>query len=131
MNIELNLNAESYVRHDKIITLPDERVAFLFKSACYAIGELLITVKVNNKEKQYKLQSEGGVDITDLITQACEVNMTAQFIINGNVAKTWQIEPLCVREIGGGFEAIPEIEHLKQRISVLEKAVTELSELTI
>ena len=129
MRIELYLNANTYVTHNEIIVIPEEKVELLFKSSAYAIGTLLITVKRGDTVKQYKLKNETALDITDFCKIAGMVEVTAQIIVRGESAKLWQIEPFCVKEISGGFEVMPEIEYLKQRVSILERAVTELSEI--
>lgn len=125
MKIILYLGAEAYLRHNAIITLPEESVELEFKRTEHAFGELVLTVKNARSEKQYKLRDHAPVDITEFCNIPGKVEACLSLTVRGEVARTWQIEPLCIRMIPGGFEAVPELEALKERILILEKAVAE------
>lgn len=124
MKITLYLGADSYLRHNEIITLPEEKVEFEFKNTAHSFGEKILTVRNGETERQYKL-ADKPVDITDFCTIPGRVEACVSLVVRGEVARTWQVEPLCVKKIEGGFAVIPEIEDIKARIRLLEQAVTE------
>lgn len=128
MKITLYLTADKYLRHNEIITLPEELVELDIKRTMHSVGTLILSIKSSIGEKQYKL-SDSPIDVTKFFLSPGEVNACVSLVIRGEVARTWQIEPFCVKEIPGGFEAIPEIEALKARIRILEKAVAETASL--
>ena len=132
MIIALSLDGENYVRHNEIITVPEEEVKLGFASSSYLLGVLVVTVINGAKSQQYKLTSnEKEIDITEFCQKAGRVEITACLTVRGEVAKKWHIEPLCVREIDGSYQAIPEIEELKERLARAEKAIAELSQMII
>lgn len=128
MVINLSLQSSKFIRHNDIIVIPEEKVELEFITSCYSIGEILVSVRNGSAEKQFKLRDK-PIDITDLCTVPGQVDITAQLLVRDNVAKVWQIEPLCVKEISGGYEVIPEIENLKAQLATANQAIAELAKL--
>lgn len=124
MVIKLHLGADKYLRHNQIITIPEDKVEIQLARTALSFGELLLSVRNGEGEKQYK-PSDTSVDITDMCQIPGRVDACVSLLVKGEVARTWQVEPFCIKRIPGGYEAIPEIEELKEKIRTLEKAVVE------
>ena len=126
MIIELTLNSSNFLRHNKIVELPEDRVELLFNATAFSVGTLVLTVKSHETEKQYKISPLIPIDVSEHFTTAGEVNAAVSLSVRGNVARTWQIEPFCVRKIPNGFEAIPEIIEMREELETVKKALSEL-----
>ncbi len=124
MIITLPLNAAPIVLHREAITLP-ETVELSFTSCIYALGELVVTIG----GEQYKTHGDKPIDVSAHFTKAGEVEIMVSLIARGDVVKTWAVEPFIVKEVDGTYKAIPEIENLKERVVLLEKASQELKTL--
>lgn len=126
MKIKVTLGAASFAAHNEIITVPEEKVEIAFSSPIYPLDSLIITTRKGAEIKQYRL-NEGAVDITELCNSAGLVEMTAILEARGNAAKVWQIEPLVVKELDGGFAVIPELVAMRQEIETIKKALVEIT----
>lgn len=124
MYIVLPLNSSPIVLHREVITLP-ETVEIGFSSCVYALGEIVVTIN----GKQYKTSGENTIDISEHFTQAGEVEIMVSLIARGEAVKSWSVEKFIVKEVDGTYKAIPEIESLKERVLLLEKASQELKTL--
>ena len=130
MNITLTLTPTGYIHHHDIVTAPADVVHIDVESHIYSKDDLIITVTKGADKRQYRYQHE-PVDITDLCQTAGVVNMTVQIGYNGESLKVWQVEPLLVKELDGGFVVTPEMESIRNRLSTLEKAIIEIIETKI
>lgn len=130
MQIKVLLLADSFSPHHEIVTLPEEKVEIAFSSPIYPTDCLVVSVRKGDTVKPYKPKC-GIVDVTDFCASAGLVEITATLTVRGEAAKVWQIEPLIVKEINGGFAPVPQIVALESRVSTLEKALVELTKLTV
>lgn len=128
MKFEFILAATECVAHNAIVTLPVGVVELAFTSPIYPIDSLIITARHGDRVKNYR-PVNGVVDITELCDRAGLVEIVATLEARGVAAKTWQIAPLVVKEIDGKFEPIPYIVELEKRVTTLEKALVELTNL--
>lgn len=127
MIIDFTLTTSTYLKHNEVITLPDT-VELHFNRTVFSAGELILTVvKGETMGKQYKVPKEGTVDITEFFGEAGEVSASLSLAVRGEVARVWQIEPFCAREIPNGIEVLPEVEHLKEEVATLKRAIVELN----
>lgn len=126
MQIILNLTTTNYLKHNEVITLPEDKVELLFKQTAYSVGDLVLTVAKGEKVKQYKVKKD-PVDITEFFTEAGEVSACLSLSVRGEVARVWQIEPFCAKEIPNGIEVVPEVEALKGEIKQLKQALYEIN----
>ena len=125
MKITLRLSNADTIFHKEIITLPEDKIEVVVDNNPYLQGELILSLKNGDTEKQYKVGKE-PVDIREMFNDAGEVCGALTLLIRGKVAKVWQVEPLCAIVTPSGIELIPEIEYLKARVSTLERALVEL-----
>lgn len=125
MIIKLSLLSGNYIRHNEIIVIPEEKIELEFITSCYSVGNILISVRNGTNEKQFKF-ADKLIDITDLCTVPGQVDITAQLLVRDKVAKVWQVEPLCVKRIPGGYEVVPEIIELKSQLETTKRAISEL-----
>lgn len=125
MVINFKLIHTNYLRHNEIITLPEDKVELAFTKTHLSVGELVLSVMKGTKVKQYKVKDD-PVDITEFFTEAGEVNACVSLTVRGEVARTWQIEAFCAKEIPNGIEVVPEVEKIKEDVAVIKQAITEI-----
>lgn len=130
MQLNFILTAGAFVPHNEIITAPEEKVELTFSSPIYPTDGLIISVRKGSDERQYKPKDGEPVDITELCRSAGVVEITASIATRGRVAKVWQIEPLLIKETPCGFEPVPQITALEERVATLEQALVELTKIT-
>lgn len=128
MTVELLLTANELVKHNAIITIPEEKVELAFSSPIYPVDHLVVSIRKGAEITQIRTNGK-PVDITEQCTSAGLVEITATLEARGVAAKVWQIEPIVVKEIGGNFIAVPQIVELEARVATLEKAIVELTKL--
>lgn len=126
MKINLVLCAASFVSHNEIVTVPEEKVEIAFSSPIYPLDSLIITARKGAEMKQYR-PTESVVDITEFCKSAGLVEMTAILEARGTAAKVWQIEPLVIKELDGSFAVIPELVAMRQDIETIKKALVEIT----
>ena len=124
--INLTANTTALLGVGKIL-LP-ETVFLDFSSAIYPLDNLIVTVKKGGIVKQYKPQGK-TIDITDFCNIAGLIEIEASITINCEPVKTWRVEPLILCEIEHTFAAIPEIEALKEELSLVKSAIADLANL--
>lgn len=117
-----------------------ENLILEFESV-YRLDKLLIVAKQN--DKTLKLVSyDKKVDLSEFTKQAGLIEISVSLICNGNVAKSWEIEPLLVIELNGEFqikEYYKEItetvmknkEDIATAISKINEFITSHNELAI
>ncbi len=127
MLIEFTLYSDAFLKHDKVIELPDT-VELLFYRTPLAMGTLTLTVTNGVTEKQYKVNKE-PIDVSEMFTIPGEVKASLTLSVRGKPARRWQIEPFCVRQIDAGFVVIPEIVALKEEVATLKRAIIEINDL--
>lgn len=99
---------------------------FVFESSEYALDELQVTITNGDYIKRYTVKNK-IFDLTQHVIKACVVEVTVDLILRGAVAKTWVIEPIVVRENGGEYYLIPEVELLRKEVRRLRRAMRELN----
>lgn len=128
MIIDITLYADAFLRHNEIIELPEDTVELFIHPTAHSVGTLTLSLKHGETERQYKIKDE-PIDVTEMFSEAGEVLASVTLSVRGEVARRWQIEPFCIRKIDSGLEVLPALEALKERVSTLEQAVTELAKL--
>lgn len=129
MKIDFLLTSAKYLHHNKVIELPEDTVELVFLPTAFTSGTLILSISSPVGEKQYKIVLDTPIDVTEMFTVPGEVKASISMTVRGEVARTWQIEPFCVKEIPNGIEVIPAIEDMKQRVSTIASALTELLKL--
>lgn len=98
----------------------------VFESSEYALNELQVTITNGDYIKRYTVKNK-IFDLTQHVIKAGVVEITVDLILRGTVAKTWLIEPIVVRENGGEYYLIPEVELLRKEVRRLRRAMRELN----
>lgn len=106
--------------------LAGEETKILFDSSEYDISDLQVTITDGKTVKRFDVK-DACFDITEFVTKACVLEITVDLILRGSVAKKWSLEPLVVRENGGQYYAIPEMELVRNELRRLKGAVKELN----
>lgn len=125
MKIKLALERNKIVRIQGV-TIAGEKNVITFESSAYNLDKLEVTVSNGEKQKRYTVKNK-AIDITDLCQKACVIEFTVALIGNGKVVKTWDVEPLVVREVDGTFNLLPEITALREDMALLKRIVIELN----
>lgn len=127
MNITVTLGAATFCRlpPETFVILPETEVQVSFLSPVYPLVTLIVTARNGDMERTYKTSGK-AIDISELCRHAGEVTMTVALTFKGEVTKTWQIESLKIKEIKNVYEAVPEIEDMKNRLKIMEQAISEL-----
>jgi hypothetical protein len=125
MEIKLALEMDRIVRIPGV-TVAGEKNVITFESSSYSLHKLEVVVSNGEKQKTYTVKNK-AIDITDLCHKACVIEFAISLIVKGKTVKTWDVEPLVVREVDGTFKLLPEIIALRENMARLEKVVIELN----
>lgn len=130
MKIEIPLLGNPRIRLDTgIIPLPENNVSIVFTSNIYKLVTLVGKVITEYDTFSFKVTDNESIDISDLCKKAGTVTIIVSLVAHGEVLKTWNIEPIILKEIDHQIYATPEIDELKNKIARLEMAVQEVSKL--
>lgn len=129
MVIEFYLTSSKYLFHNQVVELPEDTVELLFIPTAFSVGTLTLSLETPRQSKQYKVSPNVPIDVSEMFDEAGEVTAAVSLSVRGEVARTWQIEPFCVKKIPTGIEVIPAIEEMKQRLSTVENAIKEILDL--
>lgn len=86
-------------------------------------GEFYLIANNNGEITKKLIPVNGIVALDDL--HAGILNAEVKHYIQGELIKSYRIEPLLLKEVDGTISALPEIEALKQRLASLEEVVAE------
>lgn len=129
MVIEFYLTSSKYLFHNQVVELPEDTVELLFIPTAFSVGTLTLSLETPRQSKQYKVSPNIPIDVSEMFDEAGEVTAAVSLSVRGEVARTWQIEPFCVKKIPSGIEMIPALADVRERLSTCEKALTEILEL--
>ena len=124
MILSVNLTAKTFasLAENKIL-LPEKEVLVQFSSTVYKLGTLIVTVRNGNDCKRYKTIGE-PINITPLCQKAGAIEMHIEQVIRFETVKSWTTEQLILVETDHGFEAIPEIQVIKNDLKAFKQSVT-------
>ena len=125
MEIKLSLEKDRIVRIQGV-TIAGEKNVITFESGDYSLDKLEVIASNGEKQKTYTVTNK-AIDITDLCHKACVIEFAIALIVKGKAVKTWDVEPLVVREVDGIFKMLPEITALREDVTLLKKIVIELN----
>lgn len=124
MLINVNLTSKNLATlGESKMLLPEYEVLIQFTSNVYKLGTLIVTVRNGNNCKLYKTIGE-PINITPLCQKAGAIEMHIEQIIKFETVKSWTAEPLILVETDHGFEAIPEIQVIKNDLKTFKQSVT-------
>ena len=103
-----------------------EKTVIVFESGEYDLGLLYATITDGTVSERHVLRG-AKLDITEYCKKAGVLEISVDLVVKGTVAKQWLLEPIVVRETGGGFELIPEIALLRNEIRTMKKIIKELN----
>lgn len=125
MEIKLALERDRIVRIQGV-TIAGEKNVITFESSAYSLDKLEVIASNGEKQKTYTVKNK-AIDITDLCDKACVIEFAIALIVKGKAVKTWEVEPLVVREVDGTFKMLPEITALREDMALLKRIVIELN----
>lgn len=125
MEHNITLGAEHFIRINDLI-LAGEKTVLSFESSEYPLDGLQATITDGTFGKRHTLE-EAKFDITEYCNKARVLDIRLYLILEGKVAKEWTLEPLVVRENGGGYVLFPEIVLLRNEIKTMKKIIKELN----
>ena len=129
MKIKLGLDYSRLAKFPlKELLVPEEEVILEFVSDTYVLGTLAITVRNSEEERKYKT-SGTPIDVTELCRKAGFIEAEIDMTVNCKSVKKWRTDKLLLREIEHGFEAVPELEAIKEDVKTLKAAIRDLAAL--
>ena len=103
-----------------------DQTILAFESREHTLDELHATITDGTFAKRHTLRN-ARFDISEYCKRASVLEIKVDLIKGGAVVKSWLLEPLVVRENGGGYELIPEIALLRKEIRTMKKIIKELN----
>ena len=125
MEIRLALEKDRIVRIQGV-TIAGESNVITFESNAYRLDKLEVIASNGDKQKTYTVTNK-AIDITDLCGKACVIEFAIALIAKGRAIKTWDVEPLVVREVDGTFNLLPEIAAIREDVALLKSIAIELN----
>lgn len=128
MEIKLLLEPKKLIRiNDAVIA--GERCVIAFDSKIYELGKLGVTLITKGREKHtFLLEGTNILDITDFCKQAGRIDIVVELIMRGRTIKSWECEPIIVRELNGEFELIPEIVAMRRELALMKQVLKEFNQ---
>ena len=132
IDIELNKVSVAASNIAAPIILPEDTLIINFKSDIYNIKTLLVTIKFNGKTKEYKLENNYSIDISDIVKGGV-LEIEASAILKGIAIKRWRVPDIIFKESDHNLEAIPELVKLKEdftaEIKKIHSALAEINKI--
>jgi hypothetical protein len=125
MEIKLSLEMDRIVRIPGV-TVAGKKNVITFESSAYSLDKLEVIVSNGEKQKTYNVKNK-AIDITELCHKACVIEFAIALIVKGKKVKTWDVEPLVVREVDGTFKLLPEITAIREDMARLQRVIIELN----
>lgn len=130
MLITIPLLGNPRIRLDTgIIPLPENNVSIVFTSNIYKLVTLVGKVISEEETISFKATADEKIDISEICKKAGTLTIIVSLVAHGEVLKTWNVEPIILKEVDHQIHATPELDELKNKISRLEMAVHEVSKL--
>lgn len=129
MNKRITVKSGRIGRYDDVspfIIAEDLRLEF---SGLNAInGDYYADVKLNNKERKFKLNCENAVTLEREFFGAGELNVSVLYYLRGEKIAEYVIEPLAIKEITSDLTAEPVIAAMTEQIERLGEENEELKQ---
>lgn len=125
MEHKVLLGADKFVGIKDRFMAGDETI-LAFESSEYALDELHATITDGVFSKRHTVRNK-RFDISEYCKKARVLEIKIDLVKGGTILRSWLLEPLVVRENGGGYELIPEIALLRKEIRTMKKIIKELN----
>ncbi len=128
MKINLEANTQARLDNNEPFLLPINEFKLEFTSNTYRLKQLLVSVRKDDKAKQFKVKEPYILDLSEFIGVGAldiEIAMT----VHTTVIKTWNVPTLYFKQVEPTFEVTPEIARLQEQINNNKKAIAELTQL--
>ena len=130
MKIEIPLLGNPRIRLDTgTVILPENKISLVFTSNIYKLGTLVGKVISEETTISFKAAADEKIDISEICKKAGTVTIIVSLVAHGEVLKTWNVEPIILKEVDHQIHATPELDELKNKISRLELAIQEIKKL--
>lgn len=94
-------------------------------------GDYYVDVKLNNKERKFKLNRENSVTLEQEFFETGELNVSVLYYLRGEKLAEYVVEPLAVKEVTADLTAEPVIAALTAQIGRLGEDNKELKQTLI
>ena len=116
---------------NKFVSIKDrfeagEKTILAFESSEYSLGELHATITDGVVAKRHPVK-DARLDISEYCKKVGVIEVAVDWVERGTIVKKWLLEPLVVRENGGGYELIPEVALLRREIRTMKRIIKELN----
>lgn len=105
-----------------------EELRLEFDGLIAANGDYCVEVKLNAKERSFKLNSEKAVTLEQDFFEAGELNVSVLYYLRGEKLAEYVIEPLAVKETTTDLSAVPVISALTAQLELFGKESEELKQ---
>jgi hypothetical protein len=130
MNLSLELlYGIALVKNKGVITVTAEPLVISLNSRD-SLKNLYITAVNGDKTITFEVV-DGGATLPEALKTAGTLQMSIRQIINGEVLRTWTVEQIYFKELGGEYEAIPQVTELTEKVAALTDAIAELKNIII
>lgn len=120
MIYEINLSHSPYALFpEKTVIIPTEQFAIKLVSDTYTNLALRVTLRLNGMTTTRNLQEGEVLDFTEQL-KAGTLEIVVDNIINGKIAKRWEISPIIIIEEQAQFQLLDLYTALEERIAKLE-----------
>lgn len=120
MIYEINLAHSPYALFpEKTAIIPTEQFAIKFVSDTYTNLALRVTLRLNGMTTTRNLQEGEVLNFTEQL-KAGTLEIVVDNIINGKIAKRWEISPITIIEEQAQFQLLDLYTALEERIAKLE-----------
>lgn len=92
-------------------------------------GEFYLVYEINGKTDKHLLPRSGQIVLENLT--AGQFNAEVKHYVQGELIKTYKVEPLLLKEVDSALSALPEIEELNRYICAVERDFKEYKQATI
>lgn len=125
MELKVKLGAEKFVGIKDRLNAGEETI-LVFESDEYPVNDMQVTITDGSFMRRHVVNG-GRMNLSEYCKKAAVIEISADLVLRGEVAKTWLLEPIVVREVSGGYELIPEISLLRKEIRTMKKIIRELN----
>jgi hypothetical protein len=128
MQITLNTGSLAMMDLKEPFVLPDA-LDFEIVSPVYRLNTLVLTARNGDVVEQIKLDKKPFKNELKKTLFAGKIEIEISLLVKGDIVKTWRLPDIIIKETKYTFEAIPEIEELKNEISKLKQGFAEILKL--
>lgn len=124
IDVELQRSNGRLLKREPVFISDDSFVINL--NTDYHLSDIIVEFENNGKRITKHYSNIVDILIPKEIIKAGVLNIVVTLLTMGVAIKTWNIEPIVLKESNSGFQCYAELEELKQAIDKKEQDISEL-----